>query len=969
MNTRVSNRDLFAAFRHAKLEVGRALGNREEFALYERSLDDNLQRLGKTLRRNPRWFDSLEIGQFGVWPKSVSLRETGAVHVGADRPHLWESASVRMVLEPKVDFSVAECLWIARFGPALDGLLSEDCLGNRLRLDKTGRRLRPSSRFLFRFWPKAYERFQHGALVAARNTLRNGAGCTLASFDFASFYDNVDPRFMLSDRFVARLRQQPRFDERLYLASTKSLLQSFASFRVSLSRAIGTPLKEVGDRGIPIGSIASSLIANLALEPLDRYVSKRVSYYSRYVDDIILVSTASDLADLDVQSVARKLLPTRKSSADVVQMSEKRLHRHGSDLFLQLEKLRVFFLKGDVGEEYLGAVRADLRRVQSERRHFLDGEVTTIAKTGHLVGNDSAPLTTLRKADVLRLERFSASTEMRNVARLLPMLSMNERRDFLQRRLALIARASEDLADWVRFLKVYLRVLQLCVAGGARKISQVLVRSFDRHLESLVHSAAPLTWGRQRAATNAVRSALTRTVRVMVREAVAGALGDAPVSTVLTKKVSAFAWSKRSWTILAKRLGRSDLRAFAAPEDRALNPRFFERLRTNPQPNLARYLPVDVLRTLLDFRKLARATRDKSYDHLGFQGIMLSCRPPTYTDLVLLGLSSGQPSSVFLIVNAIRGTNYQLETWKLGAHSHEIVVGSPYAPERKVHQSSRVSADPRLILANFYTARDAYAAAVKDLPNVCVTRAEGIATLLDKIVAESDTKIRPNLVLLPEVSLPRSWLPAVAKFLLQADIGLVSGLEYAHLPGNRIVNEAVAIIPTGYNTAAGCAWSKRNPAAREGKTLLDEGLTLVPRPAPFGGGAVLVGPHGRIGCLICSELLEPARAAPLVGQANMVLVPAWNTDTRTFDHLVRTTAMTVHAFVGVANNREYSDCRVRSPRKKSYARDEIRLIARERNRILSCVLDLDALNAFHGRSGSPGPEPSWKPLPPGFSID
>ena len=55
--------------------------------------------------------------------------------------------------------------------------------------------------------------------------------------------------------------------------------------------------------------------------------------------------------------------------------------------------------------------------------------------------------------------------------------------------------------------------------------------------------------------------------------------------------------------------------------------------------------------------------------------------------------------------------------------------------------------------------------------------------------------------------------------------------------------------------------------------------------------------HAALSVLICSELLDIRRRGDLLGKTGLVVVPAWNRDTATFDHTVQTTAGDLHCFV------------------------------------------------------------------------
>lgn len=157
------------------------------------------------------------------------------------------------------------------------------------------------------------------------------------------------------------------------------------------------------------------------------------------------------------------------------------------------------------------------------------------------------------------------------------------------------------------------------------------------------------------------------------------------------------------------------------------------------------------------------------------------------------------------------------------------------------------------------------------------------------------------------------------------------------------------------------------PARSEQQALMQLGLTF----AEHGGSPVVVSTDaGAVSTLICSELLDVGLRATLLGRIDILIVPAWNTDTATFDHTVQTAANDLHCFTAVANNARYSDCRVQLPAAKRYLRDACRLISRDDDSVIAVAVSADALRKFQQVClADPMAKPlGFKPLPPGYEF-
>ena len=315
-----------------------------EFAEYERRLNTRLLSLKKRLSKDA-WFDSLELGNVWLTPKASDQPvDHGIRRVGTMPPQQTASAlQVRVILAPAVDYLITEVLFLWRYGALLDGALGERSLGNRLDLRRGY--LTKEQHHLFEFWPRRYREFKQAPVLAATEHLAAYAdpGCLVISLDFTSFYDSIQPSFILSSGFVESLairaaELQQRFDTDSYHHATKSLLKSITRYW----RATGELVGRTPTRGIPIGSITSRIIANLALQPLNQHIQSHpdLIHYSRYVDDITIVAQRSQPWG-EARQVLNHWLPLRKSHSDrgAYRVDTSKLQRRGTVLQLQERKV------------------------------------------------------------------------------------------------------------------------------------------------------------------------------------------------------------------------------------------------------------------------------------------------------------------------------------------------------------------------------------------------------------------------------------------------------------------------------------------------------------------------------------------------------------------------------------------------------------------------------------------------------
>jgi len=311
------------------------------------------------------------------------------------------------------------------------------------------------------------------------------------------------------------------------------------------------------------------------------------------------------------------------------------------------------------------------------------------------------------------------------------------------------------------------------------------------------------------------------------------------------------------------------------------------------------------------------------------------------------------------VTNAVRGNRYDALTVR--------------QPDAKTIDITRLDGwlqagpdDAQIVLGNLRTQVDWWTGAAKGTPIVTRDRMASLGRIVNDAIRIRHRKKRPTVLVLPELSLPRNLLRALAHRLIQEDVSLVAGLEYGSTPSG-VVNEAVGVFAPGFKVAAVWWWPKSLPARAEYQELMNLGVTFVQHP----GSSVAVNTDfGAISTLICSELLDVRLRAKLLGRIDLLIVPAWNKDTVTFDHTVQTTANDLHCYTAVANNALFSDCRVQVPSEKRYLRDACRLISRADDGTIAVVVSAESLRKFQLASlADPTLKfPGFAPLPPGYQF-
>ncbi len=276
-----------------------------------------------------------------------------------------------------------------------------------------------------------------------------------------------------------------------------------------------------------------------------------------------------------------------------------------------------------------------------------------------------------------------------------------------------------------------------------------------------------------------------------------------------------------------------------------------------------------------------------------------------------------------------------------------------------------------IALSNLKTEDSDWAASACDKSNLSKDRYARISDLVNQTLRLNP---KPDYMLFPELSLPLPWVESIASRLIAAGISLIAGTEYRHYSKNEILSEACLVLTDnrlGFPASVRIWQPKLQPAVGE-----DQQLT-----ATFGkrwAFSKLVGKRSKsvyvhngthFGIMVCSELQNSKARIKFQGEVDALMVLSWNQDLDTFAALIESTALDLHAYTILVNNRAYGDSRVRSPAKDSFLRDLARVRGGDNDFVIAATLDIDALRAFQSRAKRwPQEGDKFKPVPEGFRL-
>ncbi|MGE2014509.1 hypothetical protein ACMFAD_02945 [Klebsiella pneumoniae] len=342
-------------------------------------------------------------------------------------------------------------------------------------------------------------------------------------------------------------------------------------------------------------------------------------------------------------------------------------------------------------------------------------------------------------------------------------------------------------------------------------------------------------------------------------------------------------------------------------------------------------------------------------------GLNFATRPFSLNELYLIApdpFNSLHCAKLSQVMQALRGfelTKHKMPHWNNGKKILQIPDGEPKSKHT-------------IAVSSWETSGSSFVAAVMNKPDPDSRRRyQRLSRLINELISRPDNS---GYLILPELALPPQWFIRIAHKLKGRGISFISGVEYLHAPKKRVRNQVWASLShdgLGFPSLMLYRQDKQRPALHEEQELFRlAGLELSPATQWTQPPIVQHGDF-RFALMICSELTNIRYRADLRGKIDALFVPEWNPDTDTFNALVESAALDIHAYIIQCNNRLYGDSRIRAPYKERYQRDLMRVKGGNHDYCITGEIDVTTLRQFQSNHRSPGKP--FKPVPDGFAQD
>lgn len=291
----------------------------------EFEIDNKLQFILIELNRyneNPKFFDNIIKNKIKVvfFPKKFKEEnQTKKILTNKRVKDNYELERVTAFIDAPIEIHLLSVLWIMKKGVFIDAGLDAGCLGNRLLLNKDKKAIVKGSG-LFKPYFKQYQKWRDDSVRVAQELISKDKNVLFLNLDVKDYFHSVrisidyfsneETEINLGLKNISSLKNTN-------LSNLNSiLLKIHVDYTKKISKKYSIPnsfYSEIIDENkniqkfiLPIGLLSSYVIANEYLKDFDKIITEKFkpAYYSRYVDDILIV--ISDPNPLSFESEKHK---------------------------------------------------------------------------------------------------------------------------------------------------------------------------------------------------------------------------------------------------------------------------------------------------------------------------------------------------------------------------------------------------------------------------------------------------------------------------------------------------------------------------------------------------------------------------------------------------------------------------------------------------------------------------------------
>ncbi|WP_455024356.1 reverse transcriptase domain-containing protein [Neisseria elongata] len=939
---------------------------RERISSFEKEhnlLDENVGRnifeeIAKVISDNntdklDEWIDSIS---FRIIPKSFedsshkntpNSNEEGRFISNDKSTGIHNPEKLNYFIDANVEVYIIDMLWSLYVGPILDGMLTEDCYGNRLRnhakefikeygeCNNTGDVSGHNN--LFIRYIDQYNKWRNNAINKARLLSDDNNSVGVVSLDLKEFFYNVDIDLDKVDEIIERECSREIMDDALKLNHLLKCI--FKKYYKVINRVLSiTHDKCERKKILPIGLTSSSILSNWYMIDFDEKIQKILKpiYYGRYVDDILIV-LPNPIFDEDnpLKSLYKKYFLSTHILAS--SKDDESYIIKGKDISIQKKKVVFQFFDKANSKAGLELFKQELDE-QSSAFKFLPTE--------HFY----------REMDEFAYEiLFSGSSDkLRNV------IGVVENETKLSQYLSSCITANRLCKTNKKDKDIVISQLMLFFKGcNSLKFSRLWEKVYQYSFVVNDINFAITFYNHLVKEINIINYSRGKN-NFLVKKIKDDLCFYNQISFSLSLALIKFPINKESLEVKNLFYKFPDLNNLMKL---ANGFRYSNLIRHHlvawPLSNYTEYKG-----SLIDENRILEVINSNSRSHkkINIQKRKYSPRFIHKDELQIFELSwKLKRNKLSKWQNKFAKMHKDFVKWE-GSDNNSNNNVDKFS--LRINDGFQKNNQFKLAIANLIVHSKDIMHALRgdEKPNLSFERQKIIYQILNAAVKE-----KADLLVLPEVSIPVSWLPFMASFSRRKQIGLIFGLE--HWVINKVAfNTLIELLPfsqkEGFKNCYITARVKNHYAPAELKSMNSLGLVAGKNDKnKYSYHKV----NWRGTCFAtynCFELADITHRVLFKSEINLLIACVWNKDTNYYQHILESAVRDLHCYTIQVNTSQYGGSCVLQPT-KTEQKTLLYVKGGSNPCILTTNLDTQSLRKFHYQH-TPLDGDIFKPLPPGF---
>lgn len=865
------------------------------FESSEEVFNDTFVKLAMNLKhKNTTYFNSLiQQIDFVILPKKMSscLYSTDVIRSNVD--HSKNISKLNFYIDPPIELLILDTLWMLLIGKIQ---VDNKCRSFHSYASQFKRSVFNDNDDFFAgidfesnrcFEPyfKNYLAWRDNAFSTIEKQ-QNETDLVLITLDLQSFYYSVNFDF---GNLSSILNNDPRIQQFDVLSN---IIRKIYRQYTILIRTYKKGIPDGETCVFPIGLLSPMVLREAYMKSFDDIVvsSLKPNYYARYVDDILLVLSASDLEEFSKSDLIEHFLianhivtPSGKNGYKLI------LH---PTIKLQSQKIDCFFFKKGIPNILLNIYKDQIQSNSSEANLLPDIDVlnTSFTENAYTLFSDSGS-TKIRDLRLLQSDNYSATRFVTSLKRILKntIIDSSAVSSFLDQILEFYSDS-----QGIEFSNNWRSVFELFTLCHDKKRANIFYSNIKNYIERLNFDLLE---------NDEIYARFYKKLLRLTKQNLQNSL-DISISLA----------TSLDYNMARKNRLKKDAKIFR--KSNLLN----HQLVSVP---LINYVPLILENTpsLIDIDKILKDIgKQKWNENFRLDETKLKFSPrfihieELYFSFFIFYFNSSRKKYInphSLIYNKFCSINHLKYGKKFSVKYQKYISNDSRFPSLfELHINRDVNSKVHIGVVSTPISENDALMAVKN-PYECLTfqKKERLFRILNTAKKED-----AQYLSFPEFYLPIAWLPEVWSFCKSNNMTIVTGLQYI-TSGTQAYNFTCVIEPNiisqFYRSTILCFREKLYYAPEERKLLAQLGYTTSDCKKPF--YYIFLEPCLSFSTILCFEFTDICSRAALKGKIDALFVPQLNRDTNYFSSIVSATSRDLHCFIIQTNTSIYGDSRITGP--------------------------------------------------------